>query len=886
MRQRLGLAALFAVLLFALGLVASGTASTSYVLMVSTSADRSSATPLDGVEVAGNIYVFTHDTSTGVKQVRFWLDDPAMSGSPRKSESGWPHDFNGTAGNKTAIAFDTTTIADGSHTITAAVTRTDGTSEVVSSTFTAKNGVAPPPPPPEPPPSTFSLDLSLSRDRSNPVTLEGASVSGGIYVFTGGTSTGVKQVRFWLDDPAMSGSPRKSETGWPHDFNGTAGDKTAISFDTTTIFDGAHSITAAITRTDGSTAVVTSSFTVVNSGPAPEPDKPGPPDQVHLSWTGDPATSLTVVWRTKSPSAPSIVEYRKAGAAAWSSETGAPRPSGTTGTLHEATLTGLDPATAYEYRVIGDNSSFWSDVFTTRTAPAGSETFDAVYLADTGIAGRIDGLTTGTRQVVEEIAKLNPTLVLPGGDYAYFDTDRRFSTLDSAIDAWFNQMQPIAARSPLMPTYGNHEVKGVENYGSWAARFATPAGFAERRYYSYDVGDAHFISVYAVDDDGAALPSNALAWLEQDIVAAKAAGKRWIIPYFHVSPFADGQNHPSNHTLRRQLGPLFESHGIKLAISSHDQAYERTYPLTNIGGTDTPTSSSFTCYGPDDGVVFAKVSPAGKLSNKNNNFSQFATNPAPHWTAVRNNDIHTFARLVVGGDSLRFETYGVVGDGSPPVVIDSFELNPDGCPPALTVDPPSLAFSVGPDATATATVSLATTDGAPAQANLTDDAPWLQVSPTSKTTPGSIDVTVDSTSLAAGVHSATVTAASPGHESVELPVTLTVVDTTYRLLFSASPNRLSPVRLDAQTVSGDIYVFTSPDTDVGRVRFWIDNPAMSGTPYRTESSGPFDLAGGSSTLANPFRTTSMSNGQHSVTAALDLLSGGTKVVSATFAVAN
>jgi hypothetical protein len=61
---------------------------------------------------------------------------------------------------------------------------------------------------------------------------------------------------------------------------------------------------------------------------------------------------------------------------------------------------------------------------------------------------------------------------------------------------------------------------------------------------------------------------------------------------------------------------------------------------------------------------------------------------------------------------------------------------------------------------------------------------------------------------------------------------------------------------------------------------------MSGSPYRTENSAPFDLGGGSSTLANPFRTTSMSNGQHSVTAALDLLSGGTKVVSATFAVAN
>jgi hypothetical protein len=31
-------------------------------------------------------------------------------------------------------------------------------------------------------------------------------------------------------------------------------------------------------------------------------------------------------------------------------------------------------------------------------------------------------------------------------------------------DAWFNQVQPIASRSPMMPTYGNHEVSLDETY--------------------------------------------------------------------------------------------------------------------------------------------------------------------------------------------------------------------------------------------------------------------------------------------------------------------------------------------------------------------------------------------------------------------------------------
>ena len=98
-------------------------------------------------------------------------------------------------------------------------------------------------------------------------------------------------------------------------------------------------------------------------------------------------------------------------------------------------------------------------------------------------------------------------------------------------------------------------------------RFPTPAGFDGRRYYSFDVGDVHFVSIFAVNSTGS-LPAAALQWIQQDILAAKASGQRWIIPYFHVSPFADGLNHPSNLQLRAQLGPLFEQLGVKLVLAT------------------------------------------------------------------------------------------------------------------------------------------------------------------------------------------------------------------------------------------------------------------------------------------------------------------------------
>jgi hypothetical protein len=342
-------------------------------------------------------------------------------------------------------------------------------------------------------------------------------------------------------------------------------------------------------------------------------------------------------------------------------------------------LTGLKPSTAYEYRVQGDGGT-WSEVYSTRTAPPlGPADFDAVYFADTGLVGRKDGLATGTQQVVDEIAAINPLLVLPGGDYAYFNTDKRYGTHENTIDAWFNQVQPIASRSPMMPTYGNHEVSLDETYRPWADRFPTPDGWNNRRSYSFDVGDVHFISVFATSGKNP-LGDTQLNWLKQDIAAAKAAGRRWIIPYMHVPAFADGTNHPSNLALRAQLGPIFESNGIKLVLSSHDQAYERTYPLRNIGTTNTPTSTSKSCYEMSNGVTWVKVSSGGKLSNISNGFSPFGTNPPPSWTAHRSNTTHVFARLSVrAAGSIQLDAYGVKGDGTPPTILDSFRYTTGSC---------------------------------------------------------------------------------------------------------------------------------------------------------------------------------------------------------------
>lgn len=109
---------------------------------------------------------------------------------------------------------------------------------------------------------------------------------------------------------------------------------------------------------------------------------------------------------------------------------------------------------------------------------------------------------------------------------------------------------------------------------------------------------------------------------------------------------------------------------------------------------------------------------------------------------------------------------------------------------------------------------------------------------------------------------------------------------TYSLSLSKSANRSAAVDLQGQTVSGDIYVFVSPESGIKRVNFFLDNPAATGTPVQTETGAPYDFQGGNSTTATPYDTRKLANGAHSITASISLKAGGVVLTTASFTVNN
>ncbi|HSO26856.1 MAG TPA: metallophosphoesterase, partial [Anaerolineales bacterium] len=466
-------------------------------------------------------------------------------------------------------------------------------------------------------------------------------------------------------------------------------------------------------------------------------------------------------------------------------------------------------------------------------------------------------------------------------------TDARFTTLDQSIDAWFNQNERIFTDRPFMPSYGNHEYSDADDadgYDEWAARFATPPGFNGQQFYSFDVGTAHFVSLYVPTGTINAAQE---AWLSADLAAANAAGKRWIIPYFHIPPFSDGTNHTSSLSLRNELGPIFEQYGVQVVLTAHDQSYERTYPLVDVPNTNTPTSSNLACYNITDGVVWVKASPGGKLSNVNWNYSDFKTQPQPYWTAVRSNEQHHFVQLEFNPDgSLRVNVYGVTGegDGTTPSLVDSFLITDQPCGAELAFDMPVVEETLDfDDAPVEMDVNLRAIGGTlPGSFTLSGGASWLTYSQLDADT---VHLQADPSGLAPGIYTAEVLADSAGYRTARTLVILHVRGNTgmHEIELSLASDRSNPVPLHNQTVSGEIYAFVPPEAvGIVQVRF-----LLNGSRYRAEGNLPYDLAGSApDDSALPFDTSTLPNGENNGTAVIVFTDGTTEVASATFNVLN
>jgi len=173
------------------------------------------------------------------------------------------------------------------------------------------------------------------------------------------------------------------------------------------------------------------------------------PDHVTLTWTADPATTMSVTWRTDATVNSGFVQYQKGttvGDDAPKAEAQARDFTTNLGTtrLFSSTLTHLSPNTQYSYRV-GDGTQ-WSEKHSFTTADPEAKTFKFLVFGDS------QSPVTGSdpygiwRETIQNAFKANPDadFFVNVGDLV------DFGQVEEHWNAWFAAVKGVIDTSHII----------------------------------------------------------------------------------------------------------------------------------------------------------------------------------------------------------------------------------------------------------------------------------------------------------------------------------------------------------------------------------------------------------------------------------------------------
>jgi len=197
------------------------------------------------------------------------------------------------------------------------------------------------------------------------------------------------------------------------------------------------------------------------------------PDRLVLTWSGDPATTQAITWRTDTTVTKAVVQL------AFATDrpqvtAGDDRPATTTvfesdlgiAHYHAIELRDLTPGTVYAYRV-GDGVN-WSEWQHFRTAKQGAAPFTFVYFGDAQ-----NDVRTHWSRVFREAYRSAPqaAFTLHAGDLI------NRAQRDAEWGEWFGAPGWVNGTIPTVPSPGNHEYwnrgAGPENQRLWTTKDGT-----------------------------------------------------------------------------------------------------------------------------------------------------------------------------------------------------------------------------------------------------------------------------------------------------------------------------------------------------------------------------------------------------------------------------
>jgi acid phosphatase type 7 len=244
--------------------------------------------------------------------------------------------------------------------------------------------------------------------------------------------------------------------------------------------------------------------------------------------------------------------------------------------MHEVALTGLKPATCYDYALTQDAAAKGRFC----TARASGDTFSFAAIGDTN-----PGLGDISKMLDAAYAA-KPDFTIHLGDIQYYS-----SGLES-YGFWMEKMRPMLRTGAFYPSIGNHEAEQPKEREEYVERFWGKPGFdGNSDFYRFESGGVWFFALNTemeLDEK-----SSQGTWLASSLDdASKKPGYRFAVLYMHRGFVTCGDT-GQNDVLRKVYEPLFTRTKVKLVVSGHMHGYERfefgdiTW-VTSAGGGSKP----------------------------------------------------------------------------------------------------------------------------------------------------------------------------------------------------------------------------------------------------------------------------------------------------------
>ncbi|MEJ1241978.1 metallophosphoesterase family protein [Chryseolinea sp. T2] len=299
--------------------------------------------------------------------------------------------------------------------------------------------------------------------------------------------------------------------------------------------------------------------------PHPSSEKP---DEILLTWSESPKTSINVQWRNAGNVNEGFVRYWKKGSKD-TTRVDASKLSLDDRLLYNdryvnrftAALKGLNPGTNYQYQAGAGSPAVWSDVASFTTEPEGLKPFSFVWFGDTHYF-------PDSGKIVTRAMRENPDAAF----YSVAGDNVSTGLYRDEWDRYFYRSGVAFANKPLMPTPGNHDRQdglGAKLYTDlFALPVNNPDGVDPELSYYFEYGDALFIMIDATSDVDDHTP-----WIDKVLSGTKA---KWKFVMFHFPPYNFEEPYLD---IQKEWVPLFDKYHVDMVMGGHIHYYMRSKPM-------------------------------------------------------------------------------------------------------------------------------------------------------------------------------------------------------------------------------------------------------------------------------------------------------------------